>query len=393
MSRKKPYRILFVHTTQGYRLTGAPRMVHSLVTELDPERFEPAFVTQKRSELSESLGEYGVPVRILPLPGSIDVYGNALTQPTTRQALAALQGVVSYNLTMLRAIRELKPDVIWVNNLRSFFTVFLAAMLRRTPVVWNIWLGQKSNGLLRFMNTVALKLSRRIVTEYHAQADEIFTREQIERSAGKIRTVYTGHPVPEPVTRAARGASSLVVGSIGAFSPRKGQHVFLEMARILRSRSGAFRFTIAGEPASEEFDDYARGLRDFVREHGLEMEVTWAGWVHEPHDFLSRVDVFVQSSSDEGLPGAVREAMMAALPVVATRVGGTAEIVVDGETGFLVDPGDAEALAERLVWIAENPDEARRMGEAGRERAESLFSREAFLGAYQDVLEEALRAE
>ncbi|MBZ0268005.1 hypothetical protein K8I85_07605 [bacterium] len=78
---RRPRRILFFHTAEGARLTGGPRMVHQLVSRLDPERFVPAFVTPGETDLSRALEGDGVDVRTVPLPPGLDVYGKGLARP------------------------------------------------------------------------------------------------------------------------------------------------------------------------------------------------------------------------------------------------------------------------------------------------------------------------
>jgi glycosyltransferase involved in cell wall biosynthesis len=105
---------------------------------------------------------------------------------------------------------------------------------------------------------------------------------------------------------------------------------------------------------------------------------------------LRAADIFVLSSRWEGLPLAVVEAMMAGLPVVATAVGGIPETVLHGETGLLVPPGDAHALASALHRLLQDADLRRRMGEAGRQRAMAWFTQQRMVDAtialYRQIL-------
>lgn len=393
-----PRRILFFHTAQGDRLTGGPRMVYQLASSLDPARFEACFVSPGETALSRALREDGVPVKTVALPPGLDVYGKGLARPSPKRALAALRGIATYNRNVSRVVREFDPDLIWVSNLRTFLSIAPTVWRRRVPVVWNIWLGQESRGLVRFMNEVALRHARCIVTEYQSQAGEIFTPAQLARARGKLRTVYTGHEVPEWHRDALRAGVDpdaadprpLVVGTMGAFSPRKNQRLFLEVARAVKQQGRPVRFAIAGEAATTQDEAYGRELKEFAREAGIEDAVDWMGWVENPHDFLDQIDVYVQSSEHEGLPGAVREAMLNGLPVIGTAVGGTPEIIVDGETGRLVAAGDSVAIVDAILALEANPGIAADMGRSGRRRAEKLFSRDAFLRNYQDVLGDVL---
>ena len=102
-------------------------------------------------------------------------------------------------------------------------------------------------------------------------------------------------------------------------------------------------------------------------------------------DLLARADVFVLSSTSEGLPVSILEAMAAALPVVASSVGGVAEAVDEGETGFLVPPRDPVLLAAALERLLDDSTLRRRLGANGRERVREHFGLEAFQRAHVDV--------
>jgi glycosyltransferase involved in cell wall biosynthesis len=104
---------------------------------------------------------------------------------------------------------------------------------------------------------------------------------------------------------------------------------------------------------------------------------------------MRRARVFVLPTYSEGLPRVVFEAMATGTTVIATAVSGIPEVIQDGLTGFLVPPGDEEALAKRLRWVLEHPQEAEAMGYRAREFARSFFSSEAYLAGYRRLFEMA----
>jgi glycosyltransferase involved in cell wall biosynthesis len=125
---------------------------------------------------------------------------------------------------------------------------------------------------------------------------------------------------------------------------------------------------------------------------GLDGRIRLLGERADVPALLADADVFVLSSRSEGLPVSVIEAMAAGLPVVASAVGGLHELVVDGETGLLVRPGDPEALADALGHLLADPDYCRQLGDAGRARAETRFDLAPFRRAHVDLYRRELAA-
>ena len=119
-----------------------------------------------------------------------------------------------------------------------------------------------------------------------------------------------------------------------------------------------------------------------IRELGLAGRFVMPGFRHDLDSFIAAADVVVLPSFTEGLPNVALEASAAGVPVVATAVGGTPEVVADGETGYLVAPGEPEALASKVITLLREPLLRKRMGEAGRERMREMFSFEAQADAY-----------
>ena len=107
-------------------------------------------------------------------------------------------------------------------------------------------------------------------------------------------------------------------------------------------------------------------------------------------ELMWTLDLFVLSSISEGFPIALLEAMASALPVVATDVGGNSEIVIHGETGFLVPPRAPETMADAICRLLLNREEAKSMGEKGRERVKQYFSFEKMMRSYENIYESIL---
>ena len=151
-----------------------------------------------------------------------------------------------------------------------------------------------------------------------------------------------------------------LVGNIAALAPHKAQDDLLRAARIVVDRIPDVRFLIVGEgKLKAPLLAQRRALR-------LEKHVLFTGFRTDIGEILSILDVFVLSSYLEGLGTSVLDAMLLSVPVVATRTGGIPEIVIDGETGFLVPPRTPKLLAERICDLLQDENLRRKMGDRGR---------------------------
>jgi glycosyltransferase involved in cell wall biosynthesis len=168
-----------------------------------------------------------------------------------------------------------------------------------------------------------------------------------------------------------------IVGNVAALVPHKGQKHLVEAAAAVVRQIPDARFIIAGE------GELRPSLERQIREHHLEKHVFLAGFRPDVLSLHKAFDIFVMSSVTEGLGTSLLDAMACGKPVVATSAGGIPEVVVDGETGFLVPPRDHAAMAEAIVRLLKDEGLRRRMGEAGFSRARRRFSAERMV---QDTL-------
>lgn len=185
-----------------------------------------------------------------------------------------------------------------------------------------------------------------------------------------------------------KGKASQNILYAGVLIPRKGiHHLVSALARIARDFPQAC-LTIAG---LAENKSYAAQLKAQTRQADLNGRVEFVDVMPQVElaDRMQEACVFVLPSYSEGLPRVVYEAMAVGLPVIASGVSGIPDIVQDGVTGFLVQPGDETTLAERIRWILEHPDESHAMGRRGRMSAERVFSTGGYVDAYRQVFDAA----
>ena len=187
----------------------------------------------------------------------------------------------------------------------------------------------------------------------------------------KIRVIYTGvepDRFQKPPNAHRPATEKLVVGTVGLLAERKGHRFLLEAAALLKGQGYRLKYRFAGEGPEKE------RLQKLTRELGLKQEVTFDGFLCDVSNFLTEIDIFVLPSLYEGMGVAVLEAMAAAKPVIASRVGGIPELIEDGVSGFLVAPGNAIALAGSLSRLVVEPQLKTQMGMKGRDRVEADFT-------------------
>src|SRR6266513_6146250 len=168
-----------------------------------------------------------------------------------------------------------------------------------------------------------------------------------------------------------------IVGNVAALVPHKGQRHLIEAARLVLPQVPDARFVIAGE------GELRPALERQIKDHHLEKHVLLTGFRPDVLSLHKAFDIFVMSSVTEGLGTSLLDAMAAGKPVVATTAGGIPEVVVDGETGFLVPPRDHDAMAGAMVKLLKDDALRHRMGDAGRARVRTTFSAERMV---QDTL-------
>jgi glycosyltransferase involved in cell wall biosynthesis len=159
----------------------------------------------------------------------------------------------------------------------------------------------------------------------------------------------------------------------------KGVGNFLEVVPTIVSAVPSARFIFVGGGNEE------KALREKARMLGIEPYLVFVGYTKEIHRYYEIMDISVLNSFSEGLSLTLLESMGYGIPVVATRVGGNPELVVEGETGYLVPVNNHGLLADRIVKLLVNPELRRRMGEEGRRRIERKFRMRNVANRYLDI--------
>ena len=188
------------------------------------------------------------------------------------------------------------------------------------------------------------------------------------------------------IERFFRTPKTRIIGAAGRLSPEKGFEILISAAARVLDVHPDTGFVLFGHGPCKE------SLQHQISLFGLAGSIVLGGFRNDLDRFIPHFDLFVQSSYTEGLPNVILEACAASVPVVATDVGGTAEIIEDGVSGFLVPPGDSETLAARMLEALECEDTLREIGFQGRERVLESFSFPSQVSGYLELFERILPA-
>lgn len=353
-------------------LGGLERQAYLLATGLDPSRFEVAIVSMTRGgPWADALRRAGLTVVELGRRGHLD----------WRRLLG-----------MARIFRSIRPHIVYSFNYEANAYARLAGLLARVPVLVtgerNIYMSRRMGLLER----VLIRFTECVICNAEAIRRDLIDRVGLPEQ--KVMTIRNGVVIrssPGPVERhSARrliGASEneIVVGTIAGLAARKNLTMLIRAASLCQAGT-PLRFCVVGGGPDE------KTLRTAIRDHAVEGRFTLLGEREDAWTLLAGFDLFVLSSSTEGLPNALMEAMVAGLPCVCTDVGGCRELVEHGETGYLVNPGDERELADRIVELAGDASLRSIMGVAGRKRIADGYSVERLVASVERVLLRLLRA-
>lgn len=286
-----------------------------------------------------------------------------------------------------RMVREFRPDVIHTNSMMSSAYALPIAKMFDVPLV---------NGSIRNCfqnNTLRWKVERallawsdfRIANSTAGLESRGFSPDSpknfvIRNGFDLSRADNVQNPIPSPGTAHQPDQ----VGMIAEFRPDKDFKTFLLAARQLSSSRPNLTFVTVGNGETlAEMKDLVSDLGDRVQFLGRRKDV---------ENVTSSFSVGVLATFTEGISNSIMEYMVMSKPVVATDCPGSKEIVLEGKTGFLVPAQDPAALADKIAYLLDHPEAARRMGQAGRRHIEEHFSLKAMVDQTVDVYEQAIQS-
>jgi glycosyltransferase involved in cell wall biosynthesis len=384
-----PIRIVFF--SHSSELSGAPRCLLELLESIDRSSYTPIVVAPMNGPLIEALKEARIDFRTIKEINWLYLYCQTsnlfirLFYLLERILLNIYLTGYSYYL-----IHQCKADLIYLNTIASRYAA-ISAKLSGLPVIWHIHEGYQ-NKLKRafFYFLVRLVASKVIFTSKASESLWGF-----EKVKGKSVWVYNGIDL-EKVEELSRSKIEIdfekdktSIGYIGQINPYKGINILIEAMEKVKEVFPNAICWIIGKPSPYQ-EKYYESLKDCVIRKELEHNIKFIDFQPNIFPLLAKIDILVIPSMYETFGRSLIEGMALAKPIVATRVGGIPEIVIDNETGILVSPDDSNQLSKALLILLSEPDLRLKLGEGGKKRVKDLFSLENYYKKIEAIIAELL---
>ena len=365
-------KVNLLHLIDDIDIGGTERGLLNLVSSLDWNKYNSLVCSFEKGPLASAFETQGIEPIIMEKRYSCDL-------------------ILLFKL--LRLIQEKRIHLIHCRLL--FATIYggICASLLRIPFVVSIH-GKSIFELKRGITSLRMaeRYARKIIAVSKSLKDEL--TEIFGLKPEKITVIHNGVDFNKysncvsAVSKTKLGikSSDYVIGSVGTLRSVKGyEYLLLSVPKVLQIFPNT-KFVIAGDgPLKEE-------LQKLACELNIQHDVIFLGYRKDIPDVLSAFDIFVLPSLTEGSPNALLEAMASSKPVIATKVGGIPEIILDGTTGVLVPSKNSAKLSVAILDLLEDENKRIAMGNAGFERVKEHFSPEATARKYEQVYEEALYA-
>jgi len=382
-------RILYIDTNNTFG--GGQTTLLRLLDGLNKDRFLPLVVCSKDNE------RFIQELKKRPIEFIILETKNLVLENKPLKAVLQLPNFVKMNFKITQAIRQKKPDIIHVNLFYSTLFSIIPAKFYRRPF---IWVAQTRDDLLKYKIFTKFLISLADKTIITCK-DFLRLAKENSFNLSKLKTIYTGLNMKEYRLREnlegnieinGKEVKKPIIAMVARFDrEQKGHQYFIEAAKIIKENISGVNFLIVGGTVNSEEEKFKRELEESVKELGLADQIIFTGFYPDLIYLLSNVAIVVIPSLYEAPSAVAMEASAMKRPVVASNVGGIPEVVIDGETGFLVLPKNPRAIAEKVVFLLRNPEKAKEMGEKGYQRIRENFPQERLAREYEKIYNDLIQ--
>jgi glycosyltransferase involved in cell wall biosynthesis len=381
--------IVYVQPTS--EVGGSDVALARLVKHLDRSRYRPVVVLPRQGPVVPLLTAAGAEVRILPMR-------QLRSLPSVSYQARFVAGFASTVARLRKVLMEENAQLVHSNSLFSLYGAWAAASLH-VPHVWHVREIPTAPQLLQKMlfNVVARKSAR--IISMSSAVTNLFPK-----SIDKTVQIPDGIDLAEfsPQISGTRIRNELnidqgakLVGFVGRLDPWKGADVFVKCAAAVAGAHPDAHFLVCGG-SLDGYEAYARKVKQIAAHSGFADRIHFTDWQYRLTDIpevMAALDVLVHTSvAPEPFGLVIVEAMASGKPVIAANAGGVLDIVVDGQTGALVTPGDVTGYTDALSRLLADLEPATTWGSAGRARAVELFDVKDYVGKVQTLYEGVLQS-
>jgi glycosyltransferase involved in cell wall biosynthesis len=363
--------VTILQLSTSYGPGGAERMVAALSATLNQDQFRVLVGISLPGWLQNECERLKVETRGIPLAGAFHV---------------------QWFKTCFHLVRNENVALIHAHEFGAILYGWIIARLTGVPFIGTI------HGKNYFWEKLRRRTAYRLISRSGrlvAVSEDLkhFVMEKIGLPDTNVQVIYNGVQSGSFVSEEeiVRGRIELglkggdhVIGAVGNLYPVKGHQYLLKAMRVVLQQYPSATLLLVGR------GDLEASLKEQANQMGIEKQVRFLGMRQDIPNLLAIMSIFVMPSLSEGLSLAILEAMVAGRPVVATRVGGNAELVVNGETGFLVESKDSEALAAAICTLLGNRAMREEFGRKAVTRAQERFSARQMADNYRALYNDLL---
>jgi glycosyltransferase involved in cell wall biosynthesis len=351
--------VLLVVDQFAKTLGGGERVVMRMAHLLPQYGFKVSILTFSLDPESPVLSEaQKCPLYLLPLKRTYDLQA-------IRSAFALQAFLDEHNIRIVQTFFE--SSDLWAG--------LIVKVLGNAKLIWS----RRDMGILRSaIHHVAYRLFSSLPDRVFAVSEQVrkHCMEVDGIDSGRVETIHNGIDLASPPAARTITNAPLVITTVGNIRRVKGHDVFIRAAAFVLKQYPDTRFSIAGSVLDT---DYFSELKRLTEELNISDNFHFTGPTDRVAEHLRQADIFILPSRSEGFSNAIVEAMAESLPVVATDVGGNAEAVLSGVTGFIFPANNVDELTRAILALCNDRQAILRMGTAGRARAEELFSEAAIM--------------
>lgn len=373
--------LIFSHSSG---LGGAERSLLTLVTDLIKDyNTQITVVLPPDGHSIELLKESGATV----LPAPIQLWCTTDELSSKDEALERQLLTFDWLVDHLDNLRSLTPDIILTNTIVIPWGGVVATLLKR-PHIWMInEFGELDHGFNFFhpfdeVLGLIEQSSDVIVTRSHAIKETLFPHLEED----KAKTIYRSIELPTEAfggDKQVRPGSTFQIAVIGTIRASKGQQDAVKaLIELRKNRNRQVELVTAGR--AEE--PYRSALIQLARDNGVEECIHILPFQEDVFSIMQKADAILLCSRMEAFSRVTLESMLLGKPFIGTNTGGTPEMINDGETGLLYEPGNIPQLVEKIEWLMDHPDLRREMAQKATEFARSTFTTEKYAGEYYKLM-------